>query len=77
MYGRLLLPSELIASAAGRPLPAPVWPYRASETPRWIDWAKEFDFVVWLDFAASRVPVPENLQPWGSGSFFEIYRIKK
>jgi hypothetical protein len=77
MYGRLLLPSELIESAAGRPLPAPVWPYRAPDSPRWIDWAKEFDFVVWLDFAQSRGPVPENLAPWAGGSFFEIYRIKR
>ena len=56
---------------------SPVWPYRASETPHWIEWAKEFDFAVWLDFAGSRGPVPENLQPWAGGSFFEIYRIKK
>jgi hypothetical protein len=73
---RLLTPSELIESAAPgwRPSP-PDAPDSVVEMPYWIDWSQKFDFVLWIDFAASHAPVPENLQPWARGSFFEIYRI--
>lgn len=53
----------------------PDWPDALGETPYWVDWPKKFDFVLWIDFSRSPAPLPEQLQPWASGSFFEIYRI--
>jgi hypothetical protein len=75
-HPRLLAPSDLLESAAPGWRPSdPIWPDGTVEMPYWVDWAQKFDFVVWLDFAASPGPVAENLKPWAKGSFFEIYRI--
>lgn len=46
------------------------------EPPYWGDWPHKFDFVLSLDFGTSMTPLPEALEPWASGSFFHIYRIR-
>jgi len=46
------------------------------ELPYWRDWAKHFDYLLWVDFG-SDLPLPQDakLAPVATGSFFKIYRI--
>jgi hypothetical protein len=75
--GRLLTPSELVESAAPEWHPSrPDWPDRLGEMPYWLNWPKKFDYVLSIDFSRTAIPLA-NLQPWASGSFFEIYRIDR
>jgi len=46
------------------------------ELPYWRDWAKHFDYLLWVDFGANLLlPQEKNLTPVATGSFFKIYRI--
>jgi hypothetical protein len=76
-HGRPLLPDELVASAAADWRPsAPDWPDMLGEMPYWVGWKEKFDFVLRIDFGGhTPAPLPAILQPWASGSFFQIYRV--
>lgn len=50
-------------------------PNRLGEAPYWPDWPEKFDYVLWIDFAAT-VDVPTNLRLLHTGSFFRIYRVE-
>ena len=46
------------------------------EMPYWVGWKQKFDYVLRIDFGGhTPAPLPEILQPWASGSFFQIYRV--
>ena len=72
-----LSPGELATAAK---MDEPDSPYAKpnlrGELPYWRDWARHFDYLLWVDFGAD-VPLPPEgkLAPVATGSFFKIYRI--
>lgn len=45
----------------------------------WIDWPQQFDFVVLFRYGVTELvnPAPALMESTASGSFFDIYRVRK
>ena len=76
MVGQPISPETLAALAAPETSASRGLERNAiGETPCCLDWAKKFDFVLWIDFGSPPQSLPTHLQPWDAGSFFRIYRV--
>lgn len=58
-------------AATGKNLPRNV----LGESPCCLDWPRNYQFVIWIDFGHAPNRLPSNLEPWTAGSFFHIYRV--
>lgn len=71
-----LRPEQLVAGASGQGDPDEIAGNRLGEPPYWRQWPTTFDFVLWLDFGTGDTGRSLPLEPWASGSFFHLYRVK-
>jgi hypothetical protein len=73
-----LTPEELIARAHADPPTGKLAPRDIlGELPCCFNWSQTFDFALWIDFGQTPQTLLPELQPWASGSFFHIYKIKR
>ncbi len=80
ILGGLLTPEELYERADGASYLArhpDVLIDQLGEPICCVAWPAHFDFVLWIDFGQPPNNLPPMLQPWASGSYFHIYRIKQ